>query len=101
MMTKSVFWWRKPEYPEETTDLRSVLDLYTSNLQTDTPSDACFRLLFGDNGRRCRLKRILRTQLNLVIKDVVMSQTDTFCRHIPLYVGIPPIGGQEFLCRIQ
>ena len=22
MMMKSVFWWRKPEYPEETTDLR-------------------------------------------------------------------------------
>ena len=24
MMTKSLFWWRKPEYPEETTDLRQV-----------------------------------------------------------------------------
>ena len=24
MMMKSVFWWRKPEYPEETTDLRQV-----------------------------------------------------------------------------
>ena len=23
-MMKSVFWWRKPEYPEETTDLRQV-----------------------------------------------------------------------------
>ena len=23
---KSVFWWRKPEYPEETTDLRQVTD---------------------------------------------------------------------------
>ena len=22
MMMKSVLWWRKPEYPEETTDLR-------------------------------------------------------------------------------
>ena len=22
MMIKSVFWWRKPEYPEETTNLR-------------------------------------------------------------------------------
>ena len=26
MMMKSVFWWRKPEYPEETTDLRKVTD---------------------------------------------------------------------------
>ena len=26
MMMKSVFWWRKPEYPEETTDLRQVAD---------------------------------------------------------------------------
>ena len=25
MMMKSVFWWRKPEYPEETTDLRRRL----------------------------------------------------------------------------
>ena len=26
MMMKKVFWWRKPEYPEETTDLRQVTD---------------------------------------------------------------------------
>ena len=26
MMMKPVFWWRKPEYPEETTDLRQVTD---------------------------------------------------------------------------
>ena len=26
MMMKSVFWWRKPEYPEDTTDLRQVTD---------------------------------------------------------------------------
>ena len=26
MMMKSVFWWRKPKYPEETTDLRQVTD---------------------------------------------------------------------------
>ena len=26
MMMKSVFWWRKPEHPEETTDLRQVTD---------------------------------------------------------------------------
>ena len=26
MMMQSVFWWRKPEYPEETTDLRQVTD---------------------------------------------------------------------------
>ena len=26
MMMKSVFWWRKPEYPEETTGLRQVTD---------------------------------------------------------------------------
>ena len=24
MMMKTVLWWRKPEYPEETTDLRQV-----------------------------------------------------------------------------
>ena len=27
MMMKSVIWWRKPEYPEETTDLRQVTDV--------------------------------------------------------------------------
>ena len=26
MTMKSVFWWRKPEYPEETTDLRQGTD---------------------------------------------------------------------------
>ena len=26
MMMKSVFWWRKPEYLEETTDIRQVTD---------------------------------------------------------------------------
>ena len=28
MMMKSVFWWRKPEYPEETTDLWQVSQSY-------------------------------------------------------------------------
>ena len=28
MMMKSVFWWRKPEYPEETTDLRHIYRLF-------------------------------------------------------------------------
>ena len=34
MMMKSVIWWRKLEYPEETTDLRQVTDeteVYRSN----------------------------------------------------------------------
>ena len=26
MMMKSVFWWRKPQYPEETTDLRQITE---------------------------------------------------------------------------
>ena len=26
MLYRSVFWWRKPEYPETTTDLLSFLD---------------------------------------------------------------------------
>ena len=26
MMMRSVFWWRKPEYPEETTDIRHPTD---------------------------------------------------------------------------
>ena len=30
MMMKSVIWWRKPEYPEETTDLRQVVHTYAS-----------------------------------------------------------------------
>ena len=33
MMMKSVFWWRKPEYPEETTDLRQVTDETFSKLK--------------------------------------------------------------------
>ena len=32
MMMKSVFWWRKPEHPEETTDLRQVTDETFSHL---------------------------------------------------------------------
>ena len=34
MMMKSVFWWRKPEYPEETTDLRQVTDETCSSVYT-------------------------------------------------------------------
>ena len=37
MMMKSVFWWRKPEYPEETTDLRQVTD-ETFHTYADTAS---------------------------------------------------------------
>ena len=33
MMMKSVFWWRKPEHPEETTDLRQVTDENMLKLQ--------------------------------------------------------------------
>ena len=33
MMMKSVFWWRKPEYPEETTDLRQVTDEKEENAE--------------------------------------------------------------------
>ena len=33
MMMKSVFWWRKPEYPEETTDLRQVTDETFSHIR--------------------------------------------------------------------
>ena len=36
MMIKSVFWWRKPEYPEESTDLRQVTDeTFHTNQSTD------------------------------------------------------------------
>ena len=34
MMMKSVFWWRKPEYPEETTDLRQVLGFTDDTFHT-------------------------------------------------------------------
>ena len=39
MMMKSVFRWRKPEHPEETTDLRQVTDetFHTYGLCTHTP----------------------------------------------------------------
>ena len=37
MMMKSVFWWRKPEYPEETTDLRQVTGV-------NVGVNACIRL---------------------------------------------------------
>ena len=33
MMMKPVFWWRKPEYPEETTDLRQVTDETFSHIR--------------------------------------------------------------------
>ena len=33
MMMKSVFWWRKPEHPEETTDLRQVTDETFSHIR--------------------------------------------------------------------
>ena len=33
MMMKSVLWWRKPEYPEETTDLWQVTDETCSHIR--------------------------------------------------------------------
>ena len=33
MMMKSGFWWRKPEHPEETTDLRQVTDETFSHIR--------------------------------------------------------------------
>ena len=43
MMMKSVFWWRKPEYPEETTDLRQVTD-ETCILDVYDVYDGAFKL---------------------------------------------------------
>ena len=39
MMMKSVFWWRKPEYPEETTDLRQVTERLDSWMRYINPAD--------------------------------------------------------------
>ena len=44
MMKKSVFWWRKPEYPEETTDLRQVID----ELLAPSASKAIFKARVSD-----------------------------------------------------
>ena len=38
MLMKSVFWWRKPEYPEETTDLRQGTDETFDTYGLDLPS---------------------------------------------------------------
>ena len=38
MMMKSVFWWRKPEHPEETTDLRQVTYRSECDCQHHTPT---------------------------------------------------------------
>ena len=32
MMMKSVFWWRNPEYPEETTDLQQGMAVHSVRL---------------------------------------------------------------------
>ena len=43
-MMKSVFCWRKPEYPEETTDLRQVADYITYKKETAWKSDKRFKI---------------------------------------------------------
>ena len=64
MMMKSVFWWRKPEYPEETTDLRQVTDetFHTDGLCPVRGLDSGrsgvkqseLRLLFTENSYGCK-----------------------------------------------
>ena len=41
MMMKSVFWWRKPEYPEETTDLRQVTDDQAQGVRKEAYDAKC------------------------------------------------------------
>ena len=57
MMMKSVIWWRKPEYPEETTDLWQVTDktFYTYDLCV-TGNRNIRRVTFW--GIKSRMKRI-------------------------------------------
>ena len=46
MMMKSVFWWRKPEYPEETTGLQQVTDeTFQLMWECTADSDAISNLL--------------------------------------------------------
>ena len=62
MMMKSVFWWRKPEYPEETTDLRQ------SGIYHIRQGQLCLRLLFSS------LKQIINH--HVVINHKLNSQTN-------------------------
>ena len=47
-MMKSVIWWRKPEYPEETTDLRQVTDENPINSFNSFPRTRKLFVLFGN-----------------------------------------------------
>ena len=47
MMMKSVIWWRKPEYPEETTDLRQVTDETLPNSSSTVSEPYAVRTYLG------------------------------------------------------
>ena len=47
----SVFWWRKPEYPEETTDLRKVTHVPSNTTVTQVAAHILELLDARDNVR--------------------------------------------------
>ena len=67
MMMKSVFWWRKPEYPEETTDLRQVTD------ETIHTYDLC--PVWGLNLGRSGVKQIIQSENVLHVISECMSNS--------------------------
>ena len=64
MMMKPVFWWRKPEYPEETTDLRQVTDVqsHTCQLIRIVRKSYGFSPILIAYGRTPKIIRIINTQ---------------------------------------
>ena len=52
MIMKSVIWWRNPEYPEETTDLRQVTDETFHVFSTMSP----FAHMISSPSRGARVK---------------------------------------------
>ena len=80
MMMKSVFWWRKPEHPEETTDLRQVTDetfshirlfsIYINDLYLIT--NFSNPIMFADNSSFFLSDRSLETIFNKVNEDLIL-----------------------------
>ena len=89
MMMKSVFWWRKPEHPEETTDLRQVTDETFSHIRPLPSRNVVANdMLYQDKVRRSTVKFTCE-HYDKPIDIVTMASRHIYCRNI-FIGGAPP-----------
>ena len=92
MMMKSVFWWRKPEHPEETTDLRQVTDETFSHIRPlPSPGIELGQIPF-------HIRKDVERELARLVEMDILEKTDGPTPWVSPIVVVPKKSGEVRIC---